>query len=390
VVRITSRRVALVLLFVVASVLTGLETDVTAAPARTFTYTVGTKGAVGADLTEFAITVETVLNDPRGWALDGAVRFVPVLAHGDFRVLLASPGAIAATSGVCSDDFSCRVGDQVLINDERWRAGSPPYTGPLADYRSYMISHEVGHWLGFGHARCGGPGQPAPIMVQQSKSLGGCAPASFPDASERQRLADRLGVSGTPFGALDVVQLGPGTVRLAGWAADPNTAAPIAVHLYTGDVGVPVIADRHRPDVGAHSFDVTLPITAGVQRVCAYAIDPDGGHNPLIGCHLVDAGSPFGALDVVEVDGAMLHVAGWAIDPQTAEPIDVHLYIDGRVVPARADRVREDIASAFAFGSAHGFDIALPLDLASVTVCAYGIDVGGGVNQLLGCAPITS
>jgi hypothetical protein len=382
----------------VATLVVARPSAASAAPTRTFTYSLGVKGAVEGDVFEFAATAAAVLNDPAGWGLGGAVRFEAVPEGGEFRLLLASPEAIDATSRACSDDFSCRVGNQVLVNDARWRLGAAPYTGPIDAYRAYVINHEVGHWLGFGHAQCGGPGEPAPIMAQQSKGLGGCLPTSRPSAGERMALAERLGLTGAPFGSLDVVALGDRTVRVAGWAIDPDDDAPIAVHVYVDDRGTALDADIARPDVAAafpgsgdrHGFDAAVAMDPGVHRVCAYAIDRGGVSNTTLGCRIVDYASPFGSIDIAQREGASLHVAGWAIDPHTAQPIDVHVYVGTTGVALTADAQRDDIALAFpSAGAHHGFDALVPVDADATSVCIYAIAVGGGANPLLGCRALS-
>ena len=84
-----------------------------------------------------------------------------------------------------------------------------------------------------------------------------------------------------------------GKVRVAGWAIDPDTAAPIPVHVYVGPVGHALVADKARTDVGAlypgygsaHGLVGEVPDPGGPISVCAYAINSaGGGANQLLGC----------------------------------------------------------------------------------------------------------
>jgi hypothetical protein len=405
----TSSLVGAVLMLAVAAVglplLVGTAaaaaTDHAAADGATFTYVIGTRGAVDADVGEFARVVDETLNDPRGWSLDGRLRFVHLsgdAAHADFEVVLASPAAVARANPVCSAVYSCRVGDDVLINDQRWQLGAAPYPLPLDQYRHYVVNHEVGHWLGLGHRSCPGDGAPAPVMMQESKGIGECHVTVWPTSSERRAVAEAHAPDETPFGSLDEVRTDGAGVRVRGWAIDPDTTDPIDVHVYVDGHGYAVHADQQRPDVavafarfgGSHGFDIRLPLAPGTHHVCAYAIDVGFGDNPLLGCDTVDVAAPFGTLDVAAPSQGHLRVAGWAIDPGTTDPIDVHVYVDGHGYAVHADQQRPDVGEAFpSYGAAHGYDVSLPLPAGRTTrVCAYGIAVGEGPNALLACADV--
>jgi hypothetical protein len=85
----------------------------------------------------------------------------------------------------------------VVINNDRWLYASTAWNnqgGSLEEYRSMVINHETGHWLGFNHSYCPGTGQPAPVMQQQSIDLQGCVFNPWPTATETAILKQRLGL----------------------------------------------------------------------------------------------------------------------------------------------------------------------------------------------------
>jgi hypothetical protein len=160
----------------------GSSEAVGAGPLRT--YVVEVEAGIPIEPAAFAAAVDATLADPRGWTAPGDVSLQRVEpgAAASFRVRLATPATVdrrcapLRTNGV----YSCRQGADVMINLRRWLEGSPESQLSLADYRHYVISHEVGHALGHGHLACPGPGVPAPVMLQQTKGLDGCAPNAWP------------------------------------------------------------------------------------------------------------------------------------------------------------------------------------------------------------------
>jgi hypothetical protein len=160
---------------------------------RTFTYDVRTRGTVLADLDTFKRVAAHTLNDRRGWSLGGSIRFRPVATGGTFTLWLAAPSELPKFSPVCSAEYSCRVGRNVIINDLRWRTGTSAWPD-VAEYRHYVINHELGHWLGRGHASCPAAGGLAPVMQQQSIGLQGCRSNTWPLSSEKSAVASTWGV----------------------------------------------------------------------------------------------------------------------------------------------------------------------------------------------------
>jgi hypothetical protein len=161
------------------------------------TYSVSGKGVIGANMTEFREMANATLNDARGWSRMG-VSFREVPSGGMFTLILSEATLVPSFSTGCSAEYSCRVGKNIIINQDRWMGASASWNstgGTLRDYRHMVINHETGHWLGHGHEVCGGAGKPAPVMLQQSIDLQGCRFNPWPLASELW--SSQLGIAKT-------------------------------------------------------------------------------------------------------------------------------------------------------------------------------------------------
>jgi hypothetical protein len=161
---------------------------------RTVTYRVITRGNVTASLSEFKSQANQTLNDRRGWSRLG-LSFREVSSGGDFILAFSEASQVPTFSPGCDAEYSCRVGDYVIINEARWKTATPSWNnavGSLRDYRHMVVNHEVGHWLGHGHYNCGGAGQKAPVMQQQSMDLQGCKFNAWP--VDRELFSSRYGI----------------------------------------------------------------------------------------------------------------------------------------------------------------------------------------------------
>lgn len=138
------------------------------------------------DLDAFTAFVDAHLGDPRrGWTARGGFRLqrVPDASQAQIRVLLARPATVDRLCGQVGlrtgGIYSCWNGRYAALNSDRW-FGGVRHVDDLTLYRGYLVNHEVGHGLGFGHRSCPGPGRIAPVMMQLSKSTYGCRPNAWP------------------------------------------------------------------------------------------------------------------------------------------------------------------------------------------------------------------
>jgi hypothetical protein len=204
-----------------------------------------------------------------------------------------------------------------------------------------------------------------------------------------------------PFGVVDSVTAGPASITVNGWALDPDTADPILVHMYVDGVDVAAArAENPRPDVGSvygkgdrHGYSMTVPASSGQHRVCAYAVDTTGATAPELGCRTVTVvnKAPVGVIDKALAENGEVTVSGWAFDPDTTAPINVHFYIDGTWTGATtAASSRPDVAAVYGNGALHGYSATFPTTSGAHTVCAYGIDPVAQPNPQIACRSYTA
>ncbi|MGH3441013.1 MAG: DUF3152 domain-containing protein [Nitriliruptorales bacterium] len=149
-------------------------------------FTVEVEAALEDRLGELLEIVEEALFDPRSWTADGRhpLHRVGDPADARIRVVLATPATVdrvCARIGLdtAAGSLSCWDGRRAMLNAWRFDHGADHFDS-VADYRRYLVNHEVGHGLGYDHRDCPRPGGPAPLMMQQTKSVGACLPNPWP------------------------------------------------------------------------------------------------------------------------------------------------------------------------------------------------------------------
>jgi Protein of unknown function (DUF3152) len=145
-------------------------------------FTVAAEDESGVDPVALAAFVDDVLGDPRSWIADTHTGFVRV-GEGeevDFIIAVAAPQTVDALCAPLEtiSQYSCGRNGWIALNLFRWETATDDWPGSLDVYRHYLLNHEVGHYiLGPNHQNeCPAKGDPAPIMMQQTIDLHGCAP----------------------------------------------------------------------------------------------------------------------------------------------------------------------------------------------------------------------
>ena len=150
---------------------------------RFFNISIQVEFGLNLNLNCLSEMIPGILNDPRGWATVENTSFQIVDKEvADLNIVFASPDTVdelcypLQTNGI----YSCRNEKNVVINMYRWLSGAEDFNNEIATYRIYLINHEVGHYLGWGHTDCPSENALAPVMMQQSKSTSGCIPNGWP------------------------------------------------------------------------------------------------------------------------------------------------------------------------------------------------------------------
>jgi SpoIID/LytB domain protein len=318
-----------------------------------------------------------------------------VAPFGNLELLTGNAGGIHAAGWAIAPDGSTAqvaivsdTGSSITIDADRYRAdvgAAYPSDGPMHGFDVTVP------------APPGAPRVCVYAIASGSRALLGCAGVEVP--------------AGGPFGHVDSVRGVPATssdppgILVSGWVIDPDTSAPIDVHIYRSGSSTPAVvtASQSRPDVGAaypasgaaHGFTARISAPAGFSgKACAYAINvPAPSANPVLGCEpfAVPGGNPIGNSEVVTTNAGGVHVSGWALDPDTTVPSDVRVTVDGnRWFLLSANQLRSDVAAVYPdYGGAHGYVVLLPTGSGAHTVCIDLVNTGIGADVAKGCTSVT-
>jgi hypothetical protein len=227
------------------------------------------------------------------------------------------------------------------------------------------------------------------------------------------------GDSGTVFGKYDGATGGTGTVSVSGWAIDPDVYDPVHYKVHIDGVGVGTgVANANRTDV-ARTYpkwgaDVGLARTItgvkpGTHTVTLWYQDLPSGTYRNWGTKTVTVkaagstpptttpgtgktGPVGGSFDSAKGGKGTVAVSGWALDPDTLDPVRYKIHIDGvGAGTGTANATRTDVERAH---PGWGSDVGLSRTITGVkagthTVTVWYQDLPGGNYVSWGTKTVT-
>jgi hypothetical protein len=168
------------------------------------------------------------------------------------------------------------------------------------------------------------------------------------------------------------------------YTANPTTNASGTVTSATPTACVPDnVASVHCAGSTGDGPAVEGPLKVGAYD--PFDLDKDGDKAACV--------DPVGSIDVLgQVLTDQIHLAGWAFDPNTTDPIHLSVTDNGGTpTDITADGPRADINAAFnGVGTTHGYDqLMTPTAGATHRICATAKNTGAGTDTSLGCKTIT-
>ena len=148
-----------------------------------FNYAIKIEPSLGIDPICIKNLLFLILNNDLGWSNVAEKSFQLTNSEdSDYVYIFASPDK---TDELCApietnSIYSCRNENNIVFNFFRWQEGAVDFKKDMENYRIYLINHETGHILGWGHVGCPKEGAVAPVMMQQSKGTDGCVPYGWP------------------------------------------------------------------------------------------------------------------------------------------------------------------------------------------------------------------
>ena len=153
------------------------------APVASYAYCIDETTTLAPGL---AAQMASVLGAGGSWTLGGKLSFVAAKTGCNFTVRLADIKAMAALDPACEKQTTCRLHNDLYIATGSWAKAPTGWVGDVNSYRSELINHVVGQWLGFSHPSCTAEAAQEPVLTTTSVTIPGCSPKWYPVPPELQ------------------------------------------------------------------------------------------------------------------------------------------------------------------------------------------------------------
>ena len=135
--------------------------------------------------------IKQVLSEPKGWKSKGYSFHEADSKDSDawdFQMsFLTDKNIVEKYSERWSGYSVCENQKFIYFNLDNWKSGAKSGYTDIRDYQRYLINHEVGHVLGYGHIdpkmHCK-KGNRASVMSQQTIGQFGCTPSPYVEGSK--------------------------------------------------------------------------------------------------------------------------------------------------------------------------------------------------------------
>lgn len=153
----------------------------TAWPVINYNYCVDEGGTSGA-----GAQVASVLGSGGSWTLGGRVQFTRVASACNFVLKLGDAKAKSLLDPACEKQTTCRIHNDLMIGKEAWAKAPAAWSGDISSYRTELVNHVVGQWLGFDHPSCSALAAETPLLSAPSVIIPGCSPKWYAVPAEMQ------------------------------------------------------------------------------------------------------------------------------------------------------------------------------------------------------------
>ena len=163
-----------------------------------------------------------------------------------------------------------------------------------------------------------------------------------------ESLEPRVLLTSSPTGSIDLFSRS----YIVGWALNADDgAAPVSVDITINGVKTTISANQSRADLAGplgspiHAFTYAVPtLVPGNSTVLVEAVSPSTGVRTTLKSGTLTNPQPIYSIDVAN----STTIAGWALDADSANPINIRVDIDGVTgTPFATNRARPDVGTIY-------------------------------------------